>query len=265
MLSACSFNRPLKVLLQLSLLSLSSSLHSYQNMISTRGKNPHVHIQHFILHPNDLLGDGHGGRGIIFTPKSGSYSNVVYWFHGLGDTAEGWSDMMPQLGIDNTKFVLPTAPTRPISLNGGYPMPGWSDIYGLDETSAEDQAGFDLSADRVNKMIQAEVDGGINPSHIIVAGFSQGGALAYHIALRSPHKLGGCIGLSTWLPLRNSYPQSLSESAKSLPMLHVSYMHLSLCMPSTSLSSHMRHSCMAHRIKLCHIHGDNIAIRWRKN
>jgi hypothetical protein len=68
--------------------------------------------------------DGHGGRGVTYTPTNGSYSNVVIWMHGLGDTADGWASLMPSLGIHDTKFVLPTATNRPISINGGMPMPG---------------------------------------------------------------------------------------------------------------------------------------------
>lgn len=80
---------------------------------------------------------------------------------------------MPSLGLEKTKFILPTAPVRPISLNGGMSMPGWSDIYGLDDRAAEDRSGFDLSVERINKMIQAELDQGIDPKRIVVGGFSQ--------------------------------------------------------------------------------------------
>ena len=61
-----------------------------------------------------IAGDGLGGLGVTFTPKTASYTNVVIWLHGLGDTADGWASMMPQLGLANTKFILPTAPTRPV-------------------------------------------------------------------------------------------------------------------------------------------------------
>ena len=74
-------------------------------------------------------------------------------------------------------------------------MNGWSDITGLDAVSPEDREGFTSSANRVNDMIQREIDGGISSKNIVVAGFSQGGALALHVALRSEHQLGGCIAL----------------------------------------------------------------------
>jgi predicted esterase len=71
-----------------------------------------------------IRNDGLGGRGVTYIPNSGTYSNVVVWMHGLGDTADGWASLMPSLGITDTKFILPTAKNRPISINGGMPMPG---------------------------------------------------------------------------------------------------------------------------------------------
>ena len=71
-----------------------------------------------------LRSDGLGGRGVTYVPSSGSYKNVVVWMHGLGDTADGWASMMPSLGISETKFILPTATNRAITINGGYAMPG---------------------------------------------------------------------------------------------------------------------------------------------
>lgn len=98
---------------------------------------------------------------------------------------------------------------------------GWSDIFGLDESAPEDAKGFASSADRINRIIQEEVDKGVAPSKIVIAGFSQGGALALHTALRSPHSLGGIVALSTWLPLRADYPEKLSGAASSIPILQI--------------------------------------------
>ena len=122
---------------------------------------------------------------------------------------------MPMLEIGDTKFVLPTAPERPITLNGGYQMPGWSDIYSLGDKSEEDRSGFEESAKRVTELIQAELDQGVESEKIIVGGFSQGGALALHVSLRAKYKLAGCCALSTWLPLRGDYPEAISDEAKS--------------------------------------------------
>lgn len=160
-----------------------------------------------------IRNDGLGGRGVTFIPSSGSYKNVVVWMHGLGDTADGWASMMPSLGLTETKFILPTADNKPISINGGMPMPAWSDIYGLDDKTREDRVGFDQSKSRIDRIVQAEIDKGIEPKRVVIAGFSQGGALAFHTALRSVHPLGGCIGLSTWVPLHSDYPAAISPAA----------------------------------------------------
>eukprot|EP01035_Chromulina_nebulosa_P018200 gene18200-23862_t len=165
--------------------------------------------------------DSLGGRGITIVPSSGEYNTVLLWFHGLGDTADGWSDLIPELNLEKTKYILPTAPIRPISLNGGMSMPGWSDIYGLDETSKEDLAGFNESAERVQTIVNQEITNGISPSNIFIGGFSQGGALALHYSLRSPLKLGGCIAFSSWLPFNSDFPAALSESSKTLPIVQV--------------------------------------------
>jgi predicted esterase len=154
-------------------------------------------------------------------PQSGSYSKVVLWFHGLGDTADGWADMMPSLNLEETKFILPTALSIPISVNGGMEMNGWSDIHGLSMDAKEDRDGFNLAAKRANAIIQAEIDKGIPASKIAIGGFSQGGALALHVTLRSPNAYAGCVALSTWLPLRDDYPEALSTAAKTMPIFQV--------------------------------------------
>lgn len=147
---------------------------------------------------------------------------------------------MSSLGLTDTKIILPNAPNRPISLNGGHRMPGWSvsngialhsprtflnwqrqDIIGLDMSTEEDRKGLDDSAIRVKSMIEAEISGGISADRIVVGGFSQGGALALHLGLRSSHKLAGCVAFSAWVPLHKDYPQALSETSKSLPILQV--------------------------------------------
>jgi phospholipase/carboxylesterase len=87
---------------------------------------------------------------------------------------------VPDFTVPKTKFILPTASSRPISLNGGYAMPGWSDINGLDPNAAEDTVGFEESRLRIEKIMASELSNGISPSRIIIAGFSQGGALALH-------------------------------------------------------------------------------------
>ena len=133
-------------------------------------------------------------------------------------------------------------------------MTGWSDIIGLDIDSKEDFAGFNDSATRINSIIQAEVDKGIASSKILVAGFSQGGALALHVALRHPLQLAGCVALSTWLPLNEEYPAALSSSAANLHILQVSY-----C--TYTISCHNNARSTATTTMSCHSSGDSEAMR----
>ncbi len=151
---------------------------------------------------------------------------MVIWLHGLGDTADGWASFMPSIGLEDTKFILPTAPTRPITLNMGMQMTGWADITGLSIDSKEDKRGMDESSARVKRIIMNEVASGlVSPSKIIVGGFSQGAALSLHTALRldlGGQAVGGCVALSTWLPMRQEYPAALSQFAKSsMPILQI--------------------------------------------
>ena len=168
-----------------------------------------------------VRGDGNNGDGIQILPQDNKYENVVVFMHGLGDSCDGWASLMPELQLKNTKFILPTAKTRPISINGGYSMPGWSDIYGLDMESEEDRNGFNESGQRIEKLIDAEIQKGINSNKIVIGGFSQGGALALHVGLRYKHQLGGIVALSTWLPLRKDYPAALSDVGKNVPIFQV--------------------------------------------
>lgn len=218
---------------------------SFGSFISTACSKRSFFTENISNNMQSARNDGMGGRGVTFTPTSGTYSNVVVWMHGLGDTADGWASMMPSLGIRDTKFIVPTAKSRPITINMGMPMPGmyllwpasiyhpayvfdlgcttlgWFDIYDLDEDSPEDADGFADTSKRINAFIQAEIDKGVAPNRIVLAGFSQGGAVALHVSLRSEHSLGGCIALSTWLPFRSQYPDVLSSAATNLPVLQV--------------------------------------------
>ena len=118
-------------------------------------------------------------------------------------------------------------------------MPGWSDIIELDKAADEDSEGLKKSSARVNRIIQKELDNGIAPAKIILGGFSQGGALALHTALRSDFSLGGCIALSTWLPLRADYPAAMTTQAALLPILQVHGDRDEVVEHSWGASSHM--------------------------
>ena len=99
-----------------------------------------------------------------------------------------------------TRIHCPDAPARPVSVNGGYIMPAWFDLYSLDSHARMDTQGIEQSRQRISRLITAELAAGILPEHIILGGFSQGGVIAMHCALHQPQRLGGLLALSTWLP-----------------------------------------------------------------
>ena len=191
---------------------------SYVAVINNKSDNARLtrtNMLNSIYSLENKISDSLGGRGITLTPTtSNEYKNVIIWLHGLGDQADGWASLMQVLDLQDTKYILPSALERPISLNNGMSMPGWSDIHGLSESAEEDKDGFEASSKRIEEIISAELTKGILPERIVLAGFSQGGALALHIGLRATHKLGGVIALSTWVPFRKDYPSSLSEASK---------------------------------------------------
>jgi phospholipase/carboxylesterase len=129
---------------------------------------------------------------------------TVLWLHGLGADGHDFEPLVPEL-VDRTmpplRFIFPHAPVRPVTLNNGYRMRAWYDIIGIDRRSAEDFAGMQATAESVTALIARERETGIPPERVVVAGFSQGGAMALHIATRHDSKLAGVIALSCYLPL----------------------------------------------------------------
>ena len=156
----------------------------------------------------------------IVRRPAGPHTHTLIMLHGLGDTGNGWSDVsLPELPR-GLKMVFPTASERPVTLNGGMEMTAWSDIRSLSALEAEeDAAGFAASAGYVSSLIDAEVAAGIPRSRIFLAGFSQGGAVALHVGLRSAEPLAGVLGLSTWLPLERDYPAAVGKGAAATPFL----------------------------------------------
>ncbi len=126
----------------------------------------------------------------------------VIWLHGLGDSGHGFAPIVPELKLPKTmavKFLFPHAPERPITINGGMRMRAWYDIKTLDFESRADLDGVKTSAAQVERLIEAQIDSGIPAHRIILAGFSQGGVIALHLAPRFAHKLAGVLALSTYM------------------------------------------------------------------
>lgn len=138
----------------------------------------------------------------VVLESAGDTRCSVIWLHGLGADGYDFVPLVQQLTLDRpTRFIFPHAPQRPVTVNGGLRMRAWYDIGGLDGTATEDERGIRASGAAVQALIDAEITRGIASEGIILAGFSQGGAIALHTALRAPQRLGGIVALSTYLPL----------------------------------------------------------------
>ena len=131
-------------------------------------------------------------------------SAAVIWLHGLGADGHDFASLVPELdlsGCPPIRFVFPHAPSMPVTVNGGYVMPAWYDILGPNLISQQDAAGIQASERAIVALIAHEVARGIPAEHIVLAGFSQGCAMALHTGLRLPHRLAGIMALSGYLPL----------------------------------------------------------------
>lgn len=157
-----------------------------------------------------------GDDAVVLDPSEDARRCVI-WLHGLGADGHDFVPLAHQLWLRSaTRFVFPHAPQRPVTVNGGISMRAWYDILGLDGTAAEDEAGIRASGTAVQALIDAEIERGIAPADVIVAGFSQGGAVALHTALRAPQRLGGVLALSTYLPLAGSLQVEASAANAGL-------------------------------------------------
>jgi phospholipase/carboxylesterase len=144
----------------------------------------------------------------------------VIWLHGLGADGYDFVPIAPELGLNlPVRFIFPHAAARPVTINGGMRMRAWYDILGLGGKHPQDEAGIRDSAARVQKLIEAQVAAGIPCERIVLAGFSQGGAIALHAGLRQPQALAGILALSTYLPLAEKLPAELSAAGRATPVL----------------------------------------------
>jgi phospholipase/carboxylesterase len=145
----------------------------------------------------------------------------VIWLHGLGADGHDFVPVVQQLKLPESlpiRFVFPHAPVIPITINGGYPMRAWYDILGLEEGSREDEAGIRAAAAQVNELIQQEQARGMSADRIVLAGFSQGGAMALHCALRFPERLAGILALSTYLPVGHTVAAEINPANQTIPI-----------------------------------------------
>lgn len=143
----------------------------------------------------------------------------VIWLHGLGADGHDFEPVVPELGLgDRLRFVFPHAPVQPVTINGGMSMRAWYDIVSLDRGGPVDEVGIRASALALDALIAREHARGVPWERIVVAGFSQGGAIALHAGLRYAEPLAGIMALSTYLPLPDSLAAEMAADATERPI-----------------------------------------------
>ncbi len=146
---------------------------------------------------------------------------VVIWLHGLGADGSDFVPIVSELILPaglNIRFIFPHAPVRPITINQGYRMRGWYDITSLDIANRDDETGIIESSNILTRLCDEQVEQGITPERIIVAGFSQGGAIALYAGLRYASALGGIMALSTYLPMQQRLQQEATAANRNTPV-----------------------------------------------
>ncbi len=151
-------------------------------------------------------------------PRTPADASIVL-MHGLGADGHDFESIVPELALPGAvRFVFPHAPVRPVTVNAGYRMRAWYDIRSLDGRASEDEGGIRELAAALRSLVQREMERGVPTERIVLAGFSQGGALALHTALREPARLGGAVALSSYLPLASALPAEAHPANAGLPV-----------------------------------------------
>jgi phospholipase/carboxylesterase len=151
----------------------------------------------------------------------GSARHAVIWLHGLGADGHDFPPIVGEMQLDPglaIRWVFPHAPAIPVTINGGMRMPAWYDIRSADIGRRHDEAGIRLSAARLERLVAREVERGVPEERIVLAGFSQGGAIALFTALRHPRRLAGGVALSTYLVVGETLETERSEANRALPI-----------------------------------------------
>ncbi|ERJ20317.1 phospholipase/Carboxylesterase [Salinisphaera shabanensis T35B1] len=158
---------------------------------------------------------------IEIEPKTTARASVI-WLHGLGADGNDFVPIVDELGLGadhGIRFVFPNAKPRPVTINNGMTMRAWYDIKGMAIADKQDAEGIRDSAAEIEQLIAREAERGVAPESIVIAGFSQGGAIALHTGVRHADRLAGIMGLSTYLPLADSLATEASDANRATPVL----------------------------------------------
>jgi phospholipase/carboxylesterase len=166
-------------------------------------------------------------EAVVLAPVEAPIASVI-WLHGLGADGHDFVPIVEELrlpAVGPVRFVFPHAPTRPVTINNGFVMRAWYDILSLGSDRAEDEAGVRASAEIVSRLIAEEAAAGVAEDCIVLAGFSQGGAMALYSGLRHPRRLGGVMALSAYLPVRAKLAAEASPANRETPILMCHGLH----------------------------------------
>ena len=168
----------------------------------------------------------HFGYELMDTPETVEVGGgetpdgTVIWLHGLGADGHDFEPIVSELDLGehaDIRFVFPHAPVRPITINGGMSMRAWYDVMSLDRSGPQDETGIRESTASLLQLIEREKERGVDADRIVIAGFSQGGAIAMHTAMRFPDPLAGLMALSTWMPLESTIDDEVVNNPESQP------------------------------------------------
>ncbi len=154
-------------------------------------------------------------------PRTAAADAAVVLMHGLGADGHDFESLVPELRLPaapSERWVFPHAPVRPVTINGGWRMRAWYDIVAIDRRVPEDEAGIRASAEAIGDVVRRERERGVPAERIVLAGFSQGGAMALFTALRWPERLGGIVALSCYLPLAESLAAEAHPANAAAPV-----------------------------------------------
>lgn len=177
---------------------------------------------------------------------------AVIWMHGLGADGSDFVPIVRELdlgGCPAIRFVFPHAPTMPVTINGGYVMRAWYDILVTDLVRQEDEAGLRESAQQITALLDRERERGVAAERIVLMGFSQGCAMTLMTALRYPHRLGGAVGLSGYLPLAATAAAERHAANADLPIFLAHGTQDPIVAPARGLASRDALRALGHEVE----------------
>ena len=160
-------------------------------------------------------------ESVVLEPTTTADAAVI-WLHGLGADGYDFVPIVQELRLPATmavRFIFPHAAPRPVTINNGFVMRAWYDITSLGPDRKEDDVGIRESATVVNQCVQQQNARGVESKRIVIAGFSQGGAIALQAGLRYPERIAGIMALSTYLPLRDAVAAEATQANRDVPIL----------------------------------------------